>query len=174
MNNYIITSVLLIKFIYMKKISIEIKWAFIFVGMTLIWMLLERLVGLHDIHIDKHTIFTNFIAIPAITVYFFALLDKRKKVYNGIMNYKQGITSGLIITFIITLLSPLSQIITSLLITPDYFKYASEYAVSTGKLTQEGADAYFNLGSYIIQGLIGAPVMGIITSAIVAIFTRKG
>jgi hypothetical protein len=40
-------------------------------------------------------------------------------------------------------------------------------------MTQEAAENYFNMKSYIIQGLIGAPVMGLITSAIVAIFTRK-
>ena len=62
----------------MKKIQIEIKWAIIFVIMTLIWMILEKVAGLHDEHIDKHPIFTNFIAIPAIAIYVFAILDKRK------------------------------------------------------------------------------------------------
>ncbi len=38
----------------MKKISTEIKWALIFVAMSLLWMLLEKLSGLHSTHIDKH------------------------------------------------------------------------------------------------------------------------
>jgi hypothetical protein len=157
----------------MKKVSTEIKWALIFILMTLVWMILERAVGLHDVHIDKHMIYTNFIAIPAIGVYVLALLEKRRKDFGGVMTYKQGFLSGLIITAIVTLFSPLTQTITSLLITPDFFSNAIEYSVEQGKSTQEQAERYFSLTSYIVQGLIGAPVMGIITTTIVAIFTVK-
>ncbi len=157
----------------MKKITTEIKWALIFVAMTLSWMLFEKLAGFHDVNIDKHPIVTNFIAIPAIAVYVLALLDKRKRDYNGVMTYKQGFISGLIITAIVTILSPLTQVITSLLITPDYFKNVIEYSVSHGLKSREEAEKYFSLGNYIIQGLIGAPIMGIITTAIVAVFTMK-
>lgn len=157
----------------MAKYKIEVKWAVIFVIMSLLWMVLEKLTGLHDKHIDKQMIYTNFIAIPAIAVYVFALLDKRKTFFSGQMTYKQGFISGLIITLIVTILSPLTQIITSKIITPDFFSNAIHYSVSTGYYTQEAAEKFFNLKNYIIQGLIGAPIMGIITTAIVAIFTRK-
>lgn len=158
---------------YMKNVTTEIKWALIFIAMTLGWMILERLVGLHDENIDKHMIYTNFMAIPAIGVYVLALLEKRRKVYGGVMTYKQGFLSGLIITAIVTVFSPLTQIITSLVITPEFFSNAIAYAVEQGKSTQEQAERYFSLTSYIVQGLIGAPVMGIVTTAIVAIFTVK-
>ncbi|WP_113922564.1 DUF4199 domain-containing protein [Cognataquiflexum aquatile] len=157
----------------MKNIKIEIKWAIIFALMTLLWMVLERSVGLHDTHIDKHAVYTNFIAIPAISVYVFALLDKRKSFYHGKMTYLQGFICGLIITLFVTVLSPLTQYITSTIITPDYFENAIAYGVSIGKITPEAAEDYFNLENYIIQGLIGAPFMGLITTALVAIFTRK-
>lgn len=157
----------------MKNIKIEIKWAIIFAIMSLLWMVLEKAVGLHDAHIDKHVIYTNFIAIPAIAVYVFGLLDKRKNFYHGKMTYLQGFISGLIITAFVTVLSPLTQYITSTFITPDYFQNAIAYRVSSGKTTQEAAEAYFNLESYIIQGLIGAPIMGLLTTAIVSIFTQK-
>ncbi len=157
----------------LKQISIEIKWAVIFIIMTLLWMLLERLVGLHDIYIDKHPIFTNIIAIPAIAVYVLALRNKRKSYYNGKMTYMQGFISGLIITFIVTVLSPVTQIITSYVITPHYFSNVINYSVTNGLMNQEAAEAYFNIKSYIIQGLMGASIMGTITAAIVAIFTKK-
>jgi len=157
----------------MKKIKIEIKWAIIFVVMTLIWMILEKLAGLHDEHIDKHPIYTNFIAIPAIAIYVFALLDKRKNFYKGEMTYKQGFITGLIITAIVTFLSPLTQYITSTVITPEYFPNMISYSVETGKLTQEAAKEYFNLKNYLLEVIIGTPIMGILTTAIVAIFTRK-
>jgi hypothetical protein len=157
----------------MKKIGIEIKWALIFVIIELLWMLLERVAGLHGENIDKHAMFTNFFAIPAIAVYVVALLDKRKNHYGGFMTYGQGFISGVIITVIVTILSPLTQYLVSTVVSPDYFANATEYAVSSGKLTQEAAEIYYSLKSYIIQGLIGAPIMGLITTAIVALFTRK-
>ena len=115
----------------MKRISIEIKWALIFVIIQLLWMLLERVAGLHGENIDKHAMFTNFFAIPAIAVYLIALLDKRKNHYGGFMTYGQGFISGVIITVIVTILSPLTQYIICTVISPDYFRNATEYAVSS-------------------------------------------
>lgn len=136
-------------------------------------MVMERIVGLHDVHIDKHPIYTNFVAIPAIIVYVLALLDKRKKFYDGKMTYMQGFISGLIITIIVTVFSPLTQYIISTIITPDYFTNVINYSVSQGMMTQTEAEEYFNLKSYMIQVLIGTPIMGVVTAAIVAIFSRK-
>ncbi len=157
----------------MKKYTIEIKWGLIFVGMQLLWMLMESLTGLHAEHIDKHATYSNFIAIPAILVYVFALLDKRKNDLGGTMTYKQGFISGLIITLVVTILSPLTQTITSLYIVPEFFGNMINYTVEQGKMTREAAENYFNLKSYILQVLIATPVMGIVTTAIVAIFTRR-
>jgi len=157
----------------MNKYKVEIKWAIIFFVVSLLWMVFERAVGLHDEHIDKHMIYTNFFAIPAILVFVMALLDKRKTSYGGKMTYKQGLMAGLIITAIVTILSPVSQYITSEWITPDYFKNVTNYSVETGFMTREAALDYFNMKKYIIQSLIGAAVMGVVTSAIVAIFTRR-
>ncbi len=157
----------------MKKFSIEIKWAFIFLGFTLLWMLGEKLTGLHDVNIAQHPTYTNLIAIPAILIYVFALLDKRKIFYNGIMNYKEGFITGLIITVIITLFTPLTQYITSTFITPDYFQNAINYSVENGLMDKDKAEAYFNMKSFMTQAPIGALIMGILTAAIVALFTKK-
>lgn len=157
----------------MKNIKTEIKWALIFTGMMLTWMLLEKLTGLHDQHIDKHPIFSNFVAIPAITIYVLALLDKRKTDYQGVMNYQQGVLSGLILTAIVTILTPFTQYVTSTFITPNYFANVIKYSVETGKMAQKDAETYFNLNSYMIQATIGALIMGVVTTLIVAIFVRK-
>lgn len=157
----------------MSKYTIEIKWACAFILMSLAWMASEKIMGLHSTHIDKHAVFTNFIAVPAIALYVLALYDKRKNYYGGYITYGQGFRSGLIITVIVTLLSPLVQYITSTYITPGYFPNVIRYVTETGKMTQQEAESYFNLKSYIIQGLIGTPVMGLATTAVVALFTRK-
>lgn len=157
----------------MNKYRIEIKWALIFVVMMLLWMVMEKLLGFHDTHIDNHAIVTNLIAIPAIAIYVFALLDKRKNFYDGYMSYKQGFITGLMITLIVTLFTPLIQYITSTIITPDYFTNIIEYTVSEGLMEREAAEDYFNLKSYMIQATIGAPIMGLLTTVIVAFFTKK-
>jgi hypothetical protein len=157
----------------MKNIGIEIKWGILFAIIQLTWMYGERLAGLHDENIDKHYLVTNFFAVVAIAVYVVALIDKRKNFYHGKMTWKQGFISGLIITLVVTILTPLTQYITSAIITPEYFDKMIAYTVETGKLTQEQAEANFNMKSYIIQSTIFAPVVGVITSAIVALFVRK-
>jgi hypothetical protein len=157
----------------MKNIKLELKWALIFVGMSLAWMVLEKAVGLHSTHIDKHMYLTNLFAIPAILVYVFALKDKKKNFYNGQMTYKQGFLSGFIITMIVALLAPLTQWITSTVITPEYFPNVIAYSVETGYHSSlEEAEAYFNLKNYMVQSVIGAFMMGILTTAIVALFVR--
>lgn len=157
----------------MKKFAIEIKWAILFIVVQLVWLAGERMAGLHDKNIEKHAIVTNFFAIVAIAVYVVALLDKRKNDFNGKMNWIQGFISGLIITLGVTILTPLSQYFTVEVITPHYFQNMIDYTVENGLQTLEEAQEYFSLRSYTIQSVIFAPLMGIATSAIVAIFTRK-
>ncbi|MCU0379931.1 MAG: DUF4199 domain-containing protein [Chitinophagaceae bacterium] len=157
----------------MKPFRIEIKWALIFAVMTMAWMYMEKLLGWHDQKIADHASLTNFVAIPAIALYVFALLDKRKNYYGGHMSYAQGFMTGLIMTAIVTILSPLTQYIVSTYITPSYFPNAIRHAVETNAMSEENANEYFSLSNYIMQGLIGAPVMGLLTTLIVAIFTRK-
>ena len=90
------------------------------------------------------------------------------------MTYKQGFISGLIITIIVSLLAPLTQWITSTIITPEYFPNVIAHSVETGYHSSlEEAEAYFNLKNYMVQSVIGALVMGIITTAVVALFVRS-
>lgn len=156
------------------KYKIEIKWAFIFITMSLLWMVLERAVGLHDVHLDKHLYLTNLFAIPAVLVYVLALKDKRDSFYGGKMSYVQGFVSGLIISLIVALFSPLTQWIISTVITPHYFDNVIELSVETGYYkTLEEAQSHFNLKNYMKQSAIGALGMGVVTSGIVAFFTKS-
>lgn len=157
----------------MKKFSIEIKWGVIFSVVSLLWMFLEKGLGWHDENIAQHAIYTNIFAIVAILLYVFALLDKRKNFYNGKMTWTQGFVSGIIISVVVAILSPLAQYITHEFITPDYFTNVIDYSVESGAMTREAAEEYFNLKSYIIQSFFFALVVGVVTSAIVAFFVRR-
>jgi hypothetical protein len=158
----------------MKNRKIEIKWAIIFSIMVLVWMLLEKLSGLHGKYIDYQLYLTNLFAIPAIWVMVLALKNKKKGFYKGNMSYKQGLISGIILSIIIALISPLTQWITSYVITPEYFPNVIKRSVEIGyyKTTAE-AEANFNYKNYAIQGMIGSLIMGIVTTAIAMIFIRS-
>ncbi|MFY7828636.1 MAG: DUF4199 domain-containing protein [Flectobacillus sp.] len=156
----------------MKAIFTEIKWGVYFSIMTLLWMVLEKVVGLHDIYIDKHPIYTNFIAIPAIMLYVFALREKRFKDLGGDMSYKQAVLSGFYITLVVTLLAPLTQWITTNIITPEFFPNVIRYVIAHQMMTKEEALNQFNQKNYIIQSMIGAPIMGMLTTVIVSFFVK--
>jgi hypothetical protein len=158
----------------MEKYYTEIKWAFIFILTSLFWMVLEKVTGLHSTHIDKQQYLTMGFMVPAIWIYVLALNDKKKKDYRGRMTFKQGFISGLIISVIVTLFSPLTQWITTYVITPEFFPNVIEYSLKTGyHKTREEAEAFFNFENYVKQGLIGAIAMGTVTSLIVAFFVKS-
>lgn len=158
----------------MQKFKIEIKWALLFAAMTLVWMVLEKLAGLHGKYIDYHLYLTNLFAIPAIWVMVLALKDKRKTYYHGRMTYAQGLLSGVIISAIIALLSPLTQWIISYVISPEYFPNVIKRSVELGYFkTTEAAEANFNYKTYAMHSAIGSFVMGVCTTAIAMIFLRS-
>ena len=158
----------------MKNLKIEIKWAIIFSLAILLWMLLEKLTGMHSTHIDKHEYVSNLFAIPAIWIYVLALKDKKKNFYNGYISYKQGIASGIVLSVIIALLCPLVQWIITYVITPEYFPNVIAHSLETGYYkTQEEAEAFFNFKSYVIFGAAWALFMGVITSLVVMLFLKN-
>ena len=89
------------------------------------------------------------------------------------MTYKQGLISGIVLSIFIALLSPLSQWITTYVITPAYFPNVIKRSVEIGyfKSTAE-AEANFNYKNYALTGVMGALIMGITTTAIAMIFLR--
>lgn len=154
----------------MKNWNLEIKWGVVFTLVALLWMVMEKALGWHDEHLDKHMWLTNLFAIPAILVFVLAMKEKRMKVYSGNVNFKQAFLTAVKISVVVAVLSPLSQYLTSVYITPDYFKNVIPLSVEMGYYkTLEEAEAYFNLESYMFQSVIGALIMGVITGAVIAI-----
>lgn len=157
----------------MKKNTIEWKWALIFLLASLLWMGLEKWMGWHDENIAQHPIYTNLFGIVAIIIYFSALIDKRRNFYNGYMTWKQGFITGLLISVIVALFTPVTQLIVHKIISPHYFDNAIQYAVDNNRLNLESAKAYFSLKTYIMQSIVGALGMGIVTSALMALIVQK-
>jgi len=89
------------------------------------------------------------------------------------MTYKEGFISGVVISVIVGVLTPIGQLITAYVISPNYFENAIAYGVANDLTTQADAEAYFSLKNYIIQSTIFAPVVGVLTSAVVAFFVKS-
>lgn len=158
----------------MRNFQIEIKWGLIFILSGLVWMVMEKSLDWHDELLEKHATYTMFYAPIAIALYVFALRDKKKTYYNGKMTYLQGLISGLVITLVVVIFTPLSQYISHEFISPDYFPNIIRLMVEEREMPQEEAEKHFSLMSYIPQSLAFAAFMGVLTSAIVAIFTKSG
>lgn len=157
----------------MKTRKTEIKWAFIFAAMFLLWVTLEKIAGLHDQYLEQQQLVTTLILIPSIIIYALALRDKKKNFYSGQMTYKQGFISGMALTLFIVVLSPVNQLITSYVITPEYFANAIAYTVAKGVFTQAQAEQQFSVGNYILTGMVGGLITGLIFSAVVPVFLRS-
>lgn len=161
----------------MYALKIEIKWALYFSIMTLAWMILEKVSGLHGKYIDYHMYLTNLFAIPAIIFMILALRDKKKNFYDGTMSYQKGLLSGIFLSLFIALLSPITQAITTFVITPEYFPNVIKRSVEIGYFSSTAeAEAQFNFQNYAINSTVFAFLFGVVTTAIVMLFlrTKKG
>jgi hypothetical protein len=148
----------------------EIKYALIFSAMNIIWMLGEKLAGLHDVHIADHAFYTNYFAIPSILLYAVAMYQKQT-LLGGEMNFKQGFMSGIGITMIVTALTPVVQFFIHTIITPDYFVHVRAFAIKEG-MKPEIVDTHFTLNSYILLSVFTGFVYGVFTTIFTTIMVR--
>lgn len=151
----------------------EIKWGLVFAVAIIIWMLIERASGLHSDNIEYHAIVTNLFAVVAIVIYILALRDKRSSLPDGKMSWRQGFVCGLKISVVVAVLSPLVQLLVHSVISPEFFPNMREYAVTSGMMSETRANQYFSLLTYSFQSAVWALGMGVITSAVVAVFLKR-
>lgn len=156
----------------MKKYYIELKWAGISSLLYLVWMLLERLCGLHGRHIQYQQLVSTLILIPSLLIYVLALREKKRKVFQGKITFMQAFKSGMLLTILIVLFSPVNQLITSQLISPEYFKHMRDFAVHHQGMSPEEAQSRLNTGAFMVQSVVGGLVTGALFSALVAIVIR--
>jgi uncharacterized protein DUF4199 len=156
----------------MGKFAIEIKWGMLFSAAVLIWAFIEKTAGFYGPDIQNYWLFTNLFGVVAIAIYVLALKEKKQQFFEGVMDWKRGFLSGVVLTIIITVFSPLCQIIIHKIIAPEFLPNLIRYKVSSGYLTQKMAESYFNIESYIYQNSSFALSMGVVTACIVAYFIR--
>jgi len=157
----------------MLKYKFEALWGVLFIIVLLLWMYFEKAMGWHDVNIDKQAVYTNIFAFVAVLVYFIALYHIRKAKYGGTAGFRELFISGIVITLVAAVLSPLAQYLVLAVISPEFLNNSIIYAVKSGNSTPEEAKKYFNLNSFILMAAPFALVTGVITAAFVAFFLKN-
>lgn len=159
----------------MLKYKIEIKWAFIYSIASLAWMVFEKEMGWHDVHISKHPLYSTLFSFIGIIIYYFALREKKIVAYHSIIHWKEAFIAGAIMTVFVALLAIPVFYLTVNIVSPSFFSNMIDYAVASKVYTVEQAQSYFNTQSYLLQVIGGSLSMGIVTSAVIAyiIQTKK-
>ena len=157
----------------MKSYRTEFKWAGVFFLMYLAWMFIEHLCGLHGRNIRYQQLVSTFILLPSLLIYVLAIREKKRKVFQGGITFRQAFKSGMLLTLFIVLLSPVNQLITMGLIAPEYFENMQEFAVSARQMSAEEAGARLNIKAFIVQSIIGGLVTGAVFSALISLLIRS-
>jgi hypothetical protein len=155
----------------MKKFATEIKWGIRYAFLWILWLFIEKSSGYYEAKISDHALYSMLFTLVTIFVYYVAIKEKKNHFFKGQMNWKQGCTTGIFLTAVIAILTPFCQIIFHKAIAPEFFPNMIEFSVSKGN-SRETAENYFNLSSYIIQSIFGALSLGVVISAIVALFLQ--
>ncbi|MDP3149783.1 MAG: DUF4199 domain-containing protein [Ignavibacteria bacterium] len=150
----------------------EIKFGLFFSAAQLFWLLFEFVFGLQTTYKNFHAVITNFFAVPAIVIMTYAILTKRNDL-GGEITFLKTLLTGVYVSAVVAVISPVVILIFHYLINPHFFTDFQEYYVKIGKMSVQEAKNYFNLKSYILQGIFGALMMGTVTSLVVAAVIKK-
>ena len=150
----------------------EIKFGIFFSVTQLFWLLFEFVFGLQTTFMSMHAVVTNFFAIPAIIIMVYAILAKRTEL-GGQISFLKALITGVLVSLVVAALSPVVLLIFHYLINPHFFSDFQNYVVKMGKMQPQEAKDYFNLKSYILQGIFGALMMGTVTSLVIAAVIKK-
>jgi hypothetical protein len=151
-----------------RTIRAALIWAGVYTGMTIGWALLGQLFGMYNEHIAHSLAFNTAILVPSLAVYTLAI---RNLARGRATTYGQRLLLGLLLTVFVTVLGPLYPL-ASTVISPQYFENAIRYTTDSGMMSEADARQQLNLTTFVIQGLIAAPIFGLLLSAIGAIFNR--
>jgi len=151
----------------------ELKYAVIFVFLSLAWNCLEFFAGLQDKYIELHPYFvTPFFILMTSVIYYLAIREKKWIQYRRI-TFIQGLITGMRLTLFILLLNPAALYLFSEFINPNFYNAFIQHDVLSGKMTQAEAADYYNLYNFIKVGTLYRFIMGILATAIISFFLRN-
>lgn len=156
----------------MNKFRIEFRWAIYYTFLSILWFQLEKSLGFHDQNIDNQPYITNLFYVIIFIIYIFALIDKKKNYFKGVMTWQQGLISGVVLSVLAMILSPFAIYFKLKYINPNFFEQMIKASISRG-IKLENAEALFNMKSYITLGVVDCLSFGIIFAALASAITKS-
>ncbi len=153
--------------------SLEFRWAFIVSLFYLLWVILEFEFGLKDKDVHYIMWVTSLVEIPIFLLYLLGINEKKNGYFNGKMKYKHGFNTGFAITVFATILAPINQLIIHKIVFPTFFSEAITSTVNEGALTQENANAFFNLSTFMWLSIVFTFLFGLLFSFIAALILKN-
>ncbi len=162
--------------------SLELRWGVIIGLVNLVWLYLSFYLGMHTHGLTWIQVMGLVSVILSFIGYVLGLRAISRKYPE--MTFSEGLKSGVRIAGVVAVFAMIAQFGYFYLVHPDWTdymveetgKYYSAQGVTGADLEEYklGAKTTFGLRSYLIQSVIGALFVGVITSLItVAILQRK-
>jgi hypothetical protein len=152
--------------------KIELKYGALYALATLFWISLEYLIGLHSTYIELHP-FASFLFLFVAIAIIYQGIKARKEFQDGQITYGQAFLSGVYITIVAVLLSPLTNYIFHSFINPDFFNAMIAMSVEQMRLTEDMARAHFNLRRYTQLNIVFGLISGVVISSLAALVVRR-
>lgn len=154
--------------------KVTLTYGIIYALASLLWISMEYALGFQTNYVEVQPVVTLLFLVPAVYIMYRGMKSHRVIVHErqAPYNYFMAFMSGFNITVIATLLSPVVSYIFHSYVNPDFFDTMIRESVSTMRMTEDMAKAYFNQQSYIQQGIVGGLISGSVISAILAVFLR--
>lgn len=156
----------------------SIKWALMGSMASLLWLVIEYVVGLHDQYIDYYPIATNFSFIVPIYTYMRTVEDA--KLLHSNLDFKKAFTQCLFGVIVYTLLAPVVMFVFLKYVNPEFFPHFIQHATAnadkmgfTKERAYQSAMHIYNFPFYMLQNILIVFCSGLIIGAIVSYVQTK-
>lgn len=134
-----------------RSFCLEFKWAAVCVVGMLLWVLVERLVGLHHERLQGLPEVRQAMMGLFVFCHIACLYEKRKRHYRGAMRYWDGMVCCLALTILVLVaLGPATYLMYSA-ISPDLLFNLTQYEIANGEFTYQEVLQRNALASHVID-----------------------
>jgi len=149
-----------------------------------LWLLLELFLGLHTSRIIYWPFFTWMSIIIPITGLYWAAKAKRDRFYHGKISFIQSAKTGIIVTAVSSIISPLLSWFYVSVVNPFYFSTMITHEkqkieeLNLSSLEEKSFkinEAYleYNVSTYLIKSFLTMLIIGLVLSLIIAALIKK-
>jgi hypothetical protein len=164
------------------KINKDILYGIISGALVCAFTMIEYLMGYHNAKIADGRFLNLLGNLIPVTVIAIAILYKKKN-DGGFLELKDGMKTGIIISFFTGVITTAFMMIYNNYINPEYLQISFDYQIKL--LTEkgyspddiakfkEGFDASQKLGAQLVAGLLWTPLLGMLPSLVITLILRK-